>query len=107
VWEAATSFLIQRADHINHAAQDAFSLAFARIECHYFVHHGFLERDQQLLENVGRLRHIPAVIVRAATTSSARCTAPGSCTAPGPRPTSASSTTPATPPSNQARSTSS
>jgi pimeloyl-ACP methyl ester carboxylesterase len=55
---------LQRPDHIAHAAQDAFSLAFARIECHYFVHHGFLEREQQLLENVGRLRHIPAVIVQ-------------------------------------------
>ena len=40
------------------------SEAFARIECHYFVHHGFLEREQQLLENIGRLRHIPSVIVQ-------------------------------------------
>lgn len=64
VWEAATSFLLQRPDHIAHAAQDAFSLAFARIECHYFVHHGFLEREQQLLENAGRLRQTPAVIVQ-------------------------------------------
>jgi proline iminopeptidase len=64
VWEAATSFLLQRPDHITHAAGDEFSLAFARIEAHYFVHRGFLEREQQLLENVGRLRPIPSVIVQ-------------------------------------------
>ncbi|HEY0136098.1 MAG TPA: prolyl aminopeptidase [Nannocystis sp.] len=64
VWEASTSFLIQRPDFIAHAAGDDFSLAFARIEAHYFVHHGFLEREQQLLENVGRLRQIPSVIVQ-------------------------------------------
>ena len=64
VWEAATSFLLQREDHMVHAATDDFSLAFARIEAHYFVHRGFLERELQLLENVGRLRQIPAVIVQ-------------------------------------------
>ena len=64
VWEASTSFLIQRPDFIAHAAGDDFSLAFARIEAHYFVHHGFLEREQQLLENIGRLRQIPSVIIQ-------------------------------------------
>src|SRR5690242_1885822 len=43
---------------------DEFSLAFARIECHYFVNRGFFERDAQLIEQVGRIRHIPAVIVQ-------------------------------------------
>ncbi len=64
VWEASTSFLLQRPDFIANAAGDDFALAFARIEAHYFVHRGFLEREQQLLENVGRLRHIPSVIVQ-------------------------------------------
>ena len=44
--------------------EDAFALAFARIECHYFVNRGFLERESQLLDDVGRIRHIPAVIVQ-------------------------------------------
>jgi proline iminopeptidase len=39
------------------------ALAFARIECHYFVNRGFFETDDQLLRNVGRIRHIPAIIV--------------------------------------------
>src|SRR5690606_27922031 len=37
VWEASTSFLRQRPEHIVHAGEDDFALAFARIECHYFI----------------------------------------------------------------------
>jgi proline iminopeptidase len=44
--------------------QDAYAAAFARIECHYFVNGGFLRSDNQLIEEVGRIRHIPAVIVQ-------------------------------------------
>ncbi len=42
---------------------DAYALAFARIECHYFYHRGFFDRDDLLLEGVGRIRHVPATIV--------------------------------------------
>ena len=63
-WEGSTSFLMQDADHIAHAGEDDFAVAFARIECHYFVHGGFFESDGQLLSNVDRIRHIPAVIVQ-------------------------------------------
>jgi proline iminopeptidase len=64
VWEASTSFLLQNPEYIAHAAGDEFSLAFARIECHYFVNRGFFEREDQLIEDVARIRHIPAVIVQ-------------------------------------------
>lgn len=64
VWEGATSFLWQDQSHIESSAQDEFALAFARIECHYFVNGGFFEHDDQLLRNVERIRHIPAVIVQ-------------------------------------------
>jgi proline iminopeptidase len=64
VWEASTSFLLPQPDHVSHAAGDDFALAFARIECHYFVNRGFFEVDGQLLRDVGRVRHIPAVIVQ-------------------------------------------
>jgi proline iminopeptidase len=64
IWEAATSFLLQRPDHIDHAGEDEFSLAFARIECHYFVNRGFFEHDDQLLRDVDRIRHIPTVIAQ-------------------------------------------
>jgi proline iminopeptidase len=64
VWEARTSFLLPKDDHVMHAAGDAFSLAFARIESHYFVNGGFLRDERQLLDEVDKIRHIPAVIVQ-------------------------------------------
>ncbi len=41
-----------------------FAVAFARIECHYFVNHGFLAEDGWLLKNIGKVRHIPGWIVQ-------------------------------------------
>ena len=64
VWEGRTSRLLPNEELIARSAGDDFSLAFSRIECHYFVNRGFFERDGQLLEGVGRIRHIPAVIVQ-------------------------------------------
>ena len=64
VWEGATSFLWQDTSHIASSAEDEFALAFARIECHYFVNGGFFEHDDQLLRNVDRIRAIPTVIVQ-------------------------------------------
>ncbi|MFZ0872918.1 MAG: prolyl aminopeptidase [Rhodanobacter sp.] len=64
VWEGATSFLWQDTSHIASSAEDEFALAFARIECHYFVNGGFFEHDDQLLRNVDRVRAIPTVIVQ-------------------------------------------
>lgn len=63
-WEGATSKLVPDASFAGHYEEDEFALAFARIEAHYFVNKGFLETDDQLLRNVGRIRHIPAVIVQ-------------------------------------------
>lgn len=64
VWEARTSFLKPNPGHVESAAADRFALAFARIECHYFIHGGFFDRDDQLLANAYRLHGIPAVIVQ-------------------------------------------
>jgi proline iminopeptidase len=64
VWEASTSHLRPDEDYIRSCAGDDFSLAFARIESHYFVNGGFLERENQLIEDVPRIRHIPALIVQ-------------------------------------------
>jgi proline iminopeptidase len=44
--------------------EDEFALAVARIECHYFVNGGFMRSESQLLDDVGRVRHLPAVIVQ-------------------------------------------
>ena len=44
-------------------SEDAYALAFARIECHYFVHGGFFDADDQLIRAADRLKRIPGVIV--------------------------------------------
>ena len=64
VWEGRTSMLFQNADLIARTSGETFALAFARIECHYFANRGFLRTDSQLLDDVGALRGIPAVIVQ-------------------------------------------
>jgi len=63
-WEGATSKLLQSEDMIARYSGDHFSEAFARIECHYFVNGGFFHSPNQLLEEIDRIRHIPAVIVQ-------------------------------------------
>jgi proline iminopeptidase len=64
VWEASTSFLLQNEGYIAASTGDEFALAFAGIENHYFVNHGFFDHDDQLLRNAHRLHGIPAVIVQ-------------------------------------------
>ncbi len=41
-----------------------FAIAFARIECHYFMNRGFFETDGWLLENIDAIRGIPGWIVQ-------------------------------------------
>ncbi|MBF2022601.1 MAG: prolyl aminopeptidase [Hydrococcus sp. C42_A2020_068] len=64
IWEASTSKLFQSEDLIQKFGENQFADAFARIECHYFVNGGFFKSENQLLENIDRIRHIPAVIVQ-------------------------------------------
>jgi proline iminopeptidase len=64
IWEASTSFLYQNEEYIVQAGEDEFALAFARIECHYFVNRGFFQRETQLLDDIEVIRKIPAVIVQ-------------------------------------------
>lgn len=64
-WEQATSYLLPRPEEPGQDADEAhrFDLAFASIENHYFVNHGFLA-DGQLLDNIDAIAHIPGVIVQ-------------------------------------------
>ncbi len=64
IWEASTSKLFLDKSLMTAFGESAFADAFARIECHYFVNKGFFEREDQLLLNVDKIRHIPAVIVQ-------------------------------------------
>ncbi len=63
-WEGGTISLLPNPERETFWAGDAFATAIARIECHYFVNRGFFETDAQLLERIGGIRHIPAVIVQ-------------------------------------------
>jgi proline iminopeptidase len=64
IWEAATSFLRTDEAQVAHWGEDQFAIQVARIECHYFVNKGFLRREDQLLRDVRRIRHIPGVVVQ-------------------------------------------
>jgi proline iminopeptidase len=64
MWEGSTSYLLTDEDNIRHWGEDEFALAVARIECHYFVNGGFMKRETQLLDDIGRVRHLPAIIVQ-------------------------------------------
>ena len=63
-WEAATSFLRANPTYVTKFDNPDYAAAFARIEAHYFVNRGFMTSDDQLLSEVERIRHIPAVIVQ-------------------------------------------
>ncbi len=63
-WEGATSKLLPDPAMKEHYEEEEFALAFARIEAHYFQNRGFLQTEDQLLRDVPRIRHIPAVIVQ-------------------------------------------
>jgi proline iminopeptidase len=64
IWEGATSFLRLNPDYIARFQEDEYAAAFARIECHYFINNGFFATNNQLIENVGKIRKIPTVIVQ-------------------------------------------
>lgn len=63
-WEAATSRLILSEAAINDFESPELALAFARIECHYFINNAFFKTDNYLLENAHKIAHIPGVIVQ-------------------------------------------
>ena len=64
IWEGSTSCLLPNRALIDKTAGDEFAIAFARIECHYFVHSAWVDGERDLLKNVPKLRHIPGVIVQ-------------------------------------------
>lgn len=62
-WEGGTLSLFPDEARVAKFGEESYAIAFARIECHYFVNKGFFKRDGQLLENAGQLAPIPGVIV--------------------------------------------
>ncbi|NOX96286.1 MAG: prolyl aminopeptidase [Alphaproteobacteria bacterium] len=64
LWEGGTISLLPSEERMQSFSSDAFAIAFARIECHYFINGGFFESDDQIIKNVEKIRHIPGVIVQ-------------------------------------------
>ena len=95
-WEAETITLLPDPLIAAEMTDDDFAIAFARIENHYFVHHGWLE-DGQLIRDAAKLKGIPGVIIQGRYDWPARRSPPGTCTAPGRRPSSTWWRAPATP----------
>jgi proline iminopeptidase len=63
IWEHDTITLLHNATYAAQGAEEDYALAFARIENHYFVNHGFFE-EGQLIANAGKLVGIPGVMVQ-------------------------------------------
>ncbi len=62
LWEGETITLLPEPETSGVFGQDEFALAFARIENHYFVHAGWLQEDQLILD-AHMLHAIPGVII--------------------------------------------
>lgn len=63
IYEGSTSTLLPSPETVARFGEDNMALGLARIEAHYFMHDIFLP-ENSLLENVDKLRGIPAVIVQ-------------------------------------------
>lgn len=62
-WEGATVHLVPEESTYMKFTSDHMAVSLARIECHYFINKCWWRTDEQLLEDVGRIRHIPTVII--------------------------------------------
>ncbi|HXF67937.1 MAG TPA: prolyl aminopeptidase [Burkholderiales bacterium] len=63
IYEGVCSTLLPSPETVAYFAGDSVALGLARIEAHYFSHGIFLP-EGALLAGVGRLRHLPCVIVQ-------------------------------------------
>lgn len=64
LWEGSTVTLVPDEEQRAHSVDPVFALAFARIEAHYFLNKGFLDDDNQILRDAGKLIDIPTTIIQ-------------------------------------------
>lgn len=62
-YEGSCLYLESNPQAIADFGADAKALGIGRLEAHYFLHDGFFSEDQ-LIRNIDRIRHLPAVIVQ-------------------------------------------
>jgi len=63
-WEGETVSVEGPSARPDKFAEPAFAVAFARIECWYFVNGGFFPEEGWLLKNIARVHHIPTWIAQ-------------------------------------------
>ncbi|MEP2102531.1 MAG: prolyl aminopeptidase [Parasphingorhabdus sp.] len=63
LWEFAIMTLVPNPDYVENLT-DEFALAMGRTSCHYFHHASFMESDDQLLDGIDTIRHIPTVMIQ-------------------------------------------
>jgi proline iminopeptidase len=63
VYEGTCCTLLPSPETVESFAQDGVALGIARMEAHYFLNDIFLP-ENSLLQNIGKIRHIPAAIVQ-------------------------------------------
>ena len=69
LWESSTVSLSYDRQAVEHEIlggdqkQQAFNLAIARLESHYFLNNCFIE-DDYILKNINQIKHIPAYVIQ-------------------------------------------
>lgn len=63
IYEGSCSTLLPSPETVSYFSDDTVALGLARMEAHYFSHDIFLPKNS-LLDNIARLRSIPAVMVQ-------------------------------------------
>jgi proline iminopeptidase len=63
-WETLLSRLVPLREDLEAAQSEAEAIPLSAIEVHYFVNGCFFRTPNQLLEDIGRIRHIPTLIVQ-------------------------------------------
>lgn len=64
MWEGETSQLLPSEETADKFGAEEFALAFARIECHYFMNNIFLEDENFFFNNIDKIKHIPCDLVQ-------------------------------------------
>jgi proline iminopeptidase len=62
-YEGSCLHLLQHPEVADQFGTDAVALGVGRLEAHYFQHQAFMAQDQ-LIRNLGRIRHLPAAIIQ-------------------------------------------
>lgn len=63
MWEGATLSVRPNPARVRAFGETRYAVAFARIECHYFMHEGFITETDGLLQNADKIAHLPAIII--------------------------------------------